>query len=279
MNAIDNRLSRRRFLQARPPSAPPSRLGASRPPATSSGQQGGTFNWMTWSDHYIDDQLKAIETSDKITANISELAGNAEGFAKLKEVKGQLDMISGDALWVPSLLRGRAHRAVRHQRAEGLLAALPVRARVRHLDDARGLPRATRSAGRRSASTTTRRVRRSGAGLVGGTARSQVQGPGRRREPARGDRRLHGQGVGRRRRLQHDRRPAGHGQGAPRAAQAERPEVRPAGDRQRRRDGQRRGVARSPATSATRTGSRRPADPRSRASSRRRAPSAGWTPR
>ena len=63
--------------------------------------QGGTFNWMTWGDHYIDTQLKAIEASDKITANISELAGNAEGFAKLKEVKGQLDMISGDALWVP----------------------------------------------------------------------------------------------------------------------------------------------------------------------------------
>jgi spermidine/putrescine-binding protein len=56
---------------------------------------------MTWGDHYIDTQLKAIEASDKIVAQISELSGNAEGFAKLKEVKGDLDMISGDALWVP----------------------------------------------------------------------------------------------------------------------------------------------------------------------------------
>ena len=56
---------------------------------------------MTWGDHYIDTQLKAIEASDKIVRQISELAGNAEGFAKLKEVKGELDQISGDALWVP----------------------------------------------------------------------------------------------------------------------------------------------------------------------------------
>ena len=43
---------------------------------------------------------KTIEDSAKIIASISQLAGNAEGFAKLKEVKGQLDMMSADALWV-----------------------------------------------------------------------------------------------------------------------------------------------------------------------------------
>jgi spermidine/putrescine-binding protein len=102
MNALDNHLSRRRFLQASAAVGAAVGLGGiAAACSTIGGQQGGTFNWMTWSDHYVDTQLKAIEASDKITANISELAGNAEGFAKLKEVKGQLDMISGDALWLP----------------------------------------------------------------------------------------------------------------------------------------------------------------------------------
>lgn len=103
MTEIDFRLSRRRFLQASAAVGATVSLGGITAACSvgSPAQQGGTFNWMTWSDHYIDTQLKAIETSDKIVANISELAGNAEGFAKLKEVKGQLDMISGDALWVP----------------------------------------------------------------------------------------------------------------------------------------------------------------------------------
>ena len=103
MTAIDYRLSRRRFLQASAAVGAAVSLGGITAAcnASAAAAQGGTFNWMTWGDHYIDTQLKAIEASDKITANISELAGNAEGFAKLKEVKGQLDMISGDALWVP----------------------------------------------------------------------------------------------------------------------------------------------------------------------------------
>ena len=102
MSAIDNHLSRRRFLQASAAVGATVGLGGvtAACSAIGGGQQGGTFNWMTWGDHYIDKQLKAIETSDKITANISELAGNAEGYAKLKEVKGQLDMVSADALWV-----------------------------------------------------------------------------------------------------------------------------------------------------------------------------------
>ena len=102
MNEIDYRLSRRRFLQASTAVGAAVSLGGITAACNAIGtQQGGTINWMTWGDHYIDTQLKAIETSDKIVPQISELAGNAEGYAKLKEVKGELDMISGDALWVP----------------------------------------------------------------------------------------------------------------------------------------------------------------------------------
>ena len=102
MNEHGYELSRRRFLQASALAGVAVGMGGITAACNAiGGTQGGTFNWMTWGDHYIDEQLKAIETSDKIIANISELAGNAEGFAKVKEVKGQLDMISGDALWVP----------------------------------------------------------------------------------------------------------------------------------------------------------------------------------
>ncbi|MEA2609034.1 MAG: spermidine/putrescine transport system substrate-binding protein [Chloroflexota bacterium] len=61
----------------------------------------GTFNWMTWVDHYYPEELAAIAASKGISVNLTELADNADGFTKLKEVGGQLDMISGDALWVP----------------------------------------------------------------------------------------------------------------------------------------------------------------------------------
>lgn len=102
MSALDHRFSRRRFLQASAAVGATVSLGGIAAACNIGGQQGGTFNWMTWGDHYMDDQLEAIEASDKIIANITELSGNAEGFAKVKEVKGQLDVISGDALWVPA---------------------------------------------------------------------------------------------------------------------------------------------------------------------------------
>src|SRR4029453_1560493 len=102
MNAIDNNLSRRRFLQASAAVGGVIGLGGLTAACNAIGQsQGGTFNWMTWGDHYIDTQLKAIEADTKIVPQISELAGNAEGFAKLKEVKGELAQMAGDALWVP----------------------------------------------------------------------------------------------------------------------------------------------------------------------------------
>ena len=106
---------------------------------------------MTWSDHYIDTQLKAIEASDKIIANISELAGNAEGYAKLKEVKGQLDMMSADALWVRDAYnKDGLIEPFDINELKVAIAALLLREAVPDLDDPRGLPWLSRSAGRRS---------------------------------------------------------------------------------------------------------------------------------
>ena len=79
MNEIDYRLSRRRFLQASAAVGADRPLGGFAAACNVVGQQGGTFNWMTWSDHYVDDQLKAIETSDKITANITSWPGTPRG--------------------------------------------------------------------------------------------------------------------------------------------------------------------------------------------------------
>ncbi len=82
------------------PAATTAASAASAPP-TAAAAAKGTFNWMTWSDHYFEEQLATIASAKEIKTSISELADNAEGFTKVKEVGGQLDMISGDALWVP----------------------------------------------------------------------------------------------------------------------------------------------------------------------------------
>ena len=79
-------------------SAAPAPTGA---PGSAAPGPTGTFNWMTWVDHYYPEELAAIAASKGISVNLTELADNADGFTKLKEVGGQLDMISGDALWVP----------------------------------------------------------------------------------------------------------------------------------------------------------------------------------
>jgi putative spermidine/putrescine transport system substrate-binding protein/spermidine/putrescine transport system substrate-binding protein len=92
-----------------PSAAPPASTGTApsvAPPASSAASPSaaavsGTFNWMTWSDHWYQQQLDNIAAADNIKASITELADNADGYTKLKEVGGQLDLISGDALWVP----------------------------------------------------------------------------------------------------------------------------------------------------------------------------------
>jgi spermidine/putrescine-binding protein len=60
----------------------------------------GEFNWMTWGDHSYPAQLDAIAKSANIRTNQTLFSDNIEAYNKLKEVGGQLDMVSGDALWV-----------------------------------------------------------------------------------------------------------------------------------------------------------------------------------
>jgi spermidine/putrescine-binding protein len=100
MTPLDRRFTRRRFLQASAGTAAAIALGGLNT-ASRVRAQGGTFNFMTWNDHFYPEQLDVVEQAIGIRPATTELAGNAEGHTRLTEVRGQLDMISGDALWVP----------------------------------------------------------------------------------------------------------------------------------------------------------------------------------
>ena len=69
--------------------------------ASSAAGPTGTFNWMTWGDHSYPAQLDAIAAAANIKANSTLFSDNVDAYTKLKQVGGQLDMVSGDALWVP----------------------------------------------------------------------------------------------------------------------------------------------------------------------------------
>lgn len=119
MDDLARGLSRRQFLKATGAVGATVGLGGiiaacTSTPGSSGAGSGGTFNWMTWSDHYYQAELDLVAKATNIKTQLTELADNADGFAKLKEVKGQLDMISGDALWVP------------HYYEEGLIEAWDI---------------------------------------------------------------------------------------------------------------------------------------------------------
>ncbi len=111
---MDHKYSRRDFLQlsaaasagvvlaACSSSASPAATassGASGGPAPSAGP--GNLNFLTWSDHWSQPGLDRVKQQAGIIVNITELSDNSDGFVKLAQVHGQLDMVSADALWVP----------------------------------------------------------------------------------------------------------------------------------------------------------------------------------
>jgi spermidine/putrescine-binding protein len=75
-------------------SAAPSAAAASVMPT-------GTFNWMTWGDHWYQAQVDIIASQNNIKTNSTLFSDNIDAYTKLKQVGGQLDLVSGDALWVP----------------------------------------------------------------------------------------------------------------------------------------------------------------------------------
>src|SRR6266545_2743827 len=67
--------------------------------------KAATLNWLTWSDHYANDQLAAVKKKTQITARPQLFSDNADAYLKIKQTGGQFDIVSGDALWVPKYLK------------------------------------------------------------------------------------------------------------------------------------------------------------------------------
>jgi spermidine/putrescine-binding protein len=60
-----------------------------------------TLNWLTWSDHYANDQLAAVKKAIAIQGRPTLFSDNADAYLKIKQTGSQFDIVSGDALWVP----------------------------------------------------------------------------------------------------------------------------------------------------------------------------------
>jgi len=63
--------------------------------------QSVTLNWLTWSDHYANDQLAAVAKAIGIRGRPTLFSDNADAYLKIKQTGSQFDIVSGDALWVP----------------------------------------------------------------------------------------------------------------------------------------------------------------------------------
>jgi spermidine/putrescine-binding protein len=67
---------------------------------------GGDVNWLTWSDHYSNDQLAKVASNTKITGRPKLFSDNADAFLQLKQTGPQFDAVSADALWVKKYMEG-----------------------------------------------------------------------------------------------------------------------------------------------------------------------------
>jgi len=90
---------------AAPPAsqAAPSTGGSAGPAASAAPTPGptGTFNWLTWGDHWYQAEMDKIAADIGIKANITSFSDNIDAYTKIQQVGGQVDLVSGDALWVP----------------------------------------------------------------------------------------------------------------------------------------------------------------------------------
>jgi len=91
---------------APPPTSAPAPTSAPPPtsapaPTAAAPATKGTYNWMTWSDHYLPAQLEEAASTYGIKVTPTLFSDNSEAFLKVQQVGGkQIDLVSGDALWV-----------------------------------------------------------------------------------------------------------------------------------------------------------------------------------
>jgi spermidine/putrescine-binding protein len=84
-------------------SAAPTAAGSQAAAASVAPTPGpqGTFNWLTWGDHWYQAEMDKIAADIGIKANITSFSDNIDAYTKIQQVGGQVDLVSGDALWVP----------------------------------------------------------------------------------------------------------------------------------------------------------------------------------
>ncbi|HEY7937616.1 MAG TPA: ABC transporter substrate-binding protein [Candidatus Limnocylindrales bacterium] len=87
---------------ATPPAASsaPVASGAA-PSAAATPGPTGTFNWLTWGDHWYQAEMDKIAADIGIKANITSFSDDIDAYTKVQQVGGQIDLVSEDALWVP----------------------------------------------------------------------------------------------------------------------------------------------------------------------------------
>jgi spermidine/putrescine-binding protein len=56
---------------------------------------------LTWGDHWYQAEMDKIAADIGIKANITSFSDNIDAYTKIQQVGGQVDLVSGDALWVP----------------------------------------------------------------------------------------------------------------------------------------------------------------------------------
>ncbi|WP_426518859.1 ABC transporter substrate-binding protein [Diaminobutyricibacter sp. McL0618] len=75
-------------------------LSGCAPTGAAASAGSGTLNWLTWSDHFSNDQLAKVAGATKITGRPKLFSDNADALLQLKQTGSQFDMVSADALWV-----------------------------------------------------------------------------------------------------------------------------------------------------------------------------------
>jgi spermidine/putrescine-binding protein len=88
---------------AAPPTVAPSLAAGATPGASAAPTPGpkGTFNWLTWGDHWYQAEMDQIAADIGIKANITSFSDDIDAYTKVQQVGGQVDLVSEDALWVP----------------------------------------------------------------------------------------------------------------------------------------------------------------------------------
>jgi len=66
-------------------------ISRARPTAPASRAEATTLNMLTWSDHYANDQLKAVNKATGLQGRPTLFSDNADAYLKIKQTGSQFD--------------------------------------------------------------------------------------------------------------------------------------------------------------------------------------------